>query len=185
MPVVFERSVFSSVVEKIVSLMIILVVGGVFLSIIFFADDRPLTIDIFSLGAVLIAFFFLIKVTREIIALMKSGKPWRVKITNRTLTWESPVQEQMKSLMINLSDISAVRKTHHRYRNSKRSSKTKFHIDFENGQQLEIKAQMCGINPEKVFSALEEKGIPFHREQKVSGPKFKAGVDGTYIGERL
>ncbi|MGH1483032.1 MAG: hypothetical protein ACRBM6_30715 [Geminicoccales bacterium] len=182
MAVVFERSVFSSVVEKILLLLIVLFVGGAFSSLFFLVDDRPVMIDIFSAGAVLLAIFFLTKVTREIIALVKSGKPWRVEITNQALTWESPVQEQMKSLMTSLSDIRAVRKTHHRYRNSKRSPKTKYHIDFENGQQLEIKAQMCGISPEKVFSALEEKGIPFHRNQNVSGPKFKVGVDGTSVG---
>jgi len=182
MPIIFEKSAISQAFEKTVHLFVAVIVGVVFGSPFFMKIDLDMMWKIILGVAVIISILMSMKLTREIIETIKSGEAWRVTITDEELSWYSPIPDQMESFVIQLSDIKAVHRFFTRYRNSKRSPKVEFKIEFTNGEMLELKSQMCGINPQKVFKTLEEKNILFEVHTLTEGPKFKVGNGDISIG---
>ena len=171
MPIVFTRSATSMAIEKYVSLAVSVIVGLVFALISWFAEDLPMFAKAFFLFAVTIALILSVAMFRQARAILKDGRDWQVEITDEMLSWFSPIPEQMESFEVKLSDIASVHQKQIRFRNSDRAPKTTFHIEFANGRQLKIDPQLCGINPIKVFRALENKGIEFVFSTETKGSK--------------
>ena len=172
MPVVFTRTATSLALEKFAYLAVAVAVGLVFSSIFWFVETPPMIVKIASTIAVVIALIMSIKLIREAFTILKDGRNWQVEITDEKLSWFSPLPDQMEPFEAKLSDIASVQKKLIRYKNSKRSPKTTFHIEFTDGRKREIHPQLSGINPAKVFSALEVKGIEFVSSTETRGSKF-------------
>lgn len=177
MPIIFEKSVFSSVLEKALSALIAMIVGCIFTLPFILVEELPMLVSIFSGGAIIIALVLTVVIIKEAIQIARANTPWRVVISEKSMAWESPVQKQMESFFISLNDIQAVRRNYHRYPNSKRSPDIKFFIEFKNGNRQEIKAQMSGINPMKVFEALEKKGISFFKSNTLADSGKRSNVE--------
>lgn len=169
MPVVFTRSATSMAIEKYVSLAVSVIVGLVFALISWFAEDLPMVAKAFFLFAVTIALILSVAMFRQARAILKDGRDWQVEITDEMLSWFSPIPEQMESFEVKLSDIASVHQKQIRFRNSDRAPKTTFHIEFTNGRKLKLDPQLCGINPIKVFRALESIGIEFALSTETKG----------------
>ena len=180
MPIIFEKTASRLAAEKAGMLVIALLVGAAFASIFYFVDDDKLVWPVMLAAgvAILISVIMALKIIKEIIAVLQSGEPWKVIITNDILSWHSPIPDQMESFELKLSEISSVRQQVIRYKNSKRTPKTSFHIFQTNGKKLELKAQLCGINPHKVFKALESKNIEFQFVDEWKGSKLRYEVAG-------
>lgn len=173
MPIVFTRSAVSMAVEKFAYLAVAVIVGLVFTSVFWFVEMPPTIVKIAAAIAVVIALVMSIKLLKEALAILRDGRNWQVEITDEKLSWFSPLPDQMESFEVKLSDIASVQQQLIRYKNSKKSPKTTFHIKFLDGQKQEIHPQLSGINPAKVFSALEAKGIEFVSNTEIRGAKFR------------
>jgi hypothetical protein len=173
MPVVFTRTATSLALEKFAYLAVTVIVGLAFTSVFWIAEMPHILVKIASTIAVVIALFMSIKLLREALAILKDGRKWQVEITDDKLSWFSPLPDQMEPFEAKLRDIASVQQKLIRYKNSKRSPKTTFHIEFTDGRIQEIHPQLCGINPAKVFSALEAKGIEFVSSTENRGSKLK------------
>jgi len=173
-PIIFEKTAKQLAGEKAIYMLITLVVGTAFGSIFFLADEGRLVWPVVTaiVVAILIAMFIFFKLATDTIAILKDGRAWKVEITEDQLFWFSPTPEQMKSFEAKLSDISSVQQRLVRYKNSKKTPRNFFHIHFSNGRSLELKPQLCGINPQKVFKALESRGVQFEFSQERQGSKF-------------
>ncbi|WP_299731092.1 hypothetical protein [uncultured Tateyamaria sp.] len=161
MPIVFTRTATSLALEKFAYLAVAIVVDIAFLSVFWIVELSPMIVKAASAMAVLIALFISIKLLKEALAILKDGRKWQVEITDDQLSWFSPLPDQMEPFEVKLRDIASVQKKIIQYKNSKRSPKTTFHIEFTDGRIQEINPQLCGIHPAKVFSALEGKGIKY------------------------
>jgi hypothetical protein len=158
-------------IEKYVFLAVAVIVGLVFALIFWFAEDLPMIAKAFLLFAVAIALIVSVVQFRHARAILKDGRDWQVEITDEMLSWFSPIPEQMESFEVKLSDIASVNQKQIQFRNSDRTPDTTFHIEFTNGRRLKIDPQLCGINPVKVFRALENKGIEFTFTTETKGSK--------------
>ncbi len=182
MPIVFEKSAKAQAFEKGLFLLVAIIVGAVFGSPFFMDIHLGLMWKIIIGVTIGISILLFIKLIREIIEILKTGESFRVTITEQELSWFSPVPKLMESFTLKLSDIRAVHRLITRYRNSKRSNKVEFKIETAKGEMFELKPQMCGINPHKVFKALEGKNIPYHVNTTTEGPKLKIGNGDVSIG---
>jgi len=173
MSVVFTKSPLASALEKGLLAIVAIVVGAVFAAVSILTEDPPLILWIVSGLIVLCSVWMTFKIIGEAISILKSGQEWRVEIDSTHLSWHSPAPEVMESFSVRLADIHTVRHVYTQYRNSKRSPSNDFFIEFTNGYVMELKEQMVGIPPIKVFKALQDKSINFIQEQKFSGSKIK------------
>lgn len=169
MPIVFTRSATSMAVQKFIGLTVALVIGLIFALIFWFVEDLPTIAEIALVFFVIVALALSVAMFRQARAILKDGRDWQVEITDEMLSWFSPIPEQMESFEVKLSDIASVHQKQIRFRNSDRAPKTTFHIEFTNGRKLEIDPQLCGINPIKVFRALESIGIEFALSTETKG----------------
>ena len=175
MSVVFTKSARASAMEKVAMVFVALVVGACFAGLVILKKDLPLAVLIASGLAVLCSIWMTIKLIRETIAVLKSGEEWRVEINQHSLSWYSPVPDIMQSFQVPLTSIQSVQRVYTKYKGSGRNATNHFYIHFTNGQAYELKEQLCGISPMKVFKAIEDYSIPFIQETKSAGSRV------TYI----
>ncbi|MFQ1701306.1 hypothetical protein ACJ5NV_12005 [Loktanella agnita] len=140
-----------------------MIIGGVFAVLLFSGITDALAVHIASAIAVLIALGMIVALVREIRAVLASGQDWVVKITENALIWDSPVPEQMQPFTLALTEIAKTRRTMTHYRNSDKSADNIWEILLHDGPPLKIDEQLSGINPEKVFNALAQRGITFEK----------------------
>ena len=176
MPIVFTRTAGSMALQKFAYLVICLAVSAAFVVAIVFAEQASLFIKLVLGLAVLIGAALSLKIGREIVAVLGSGEAWYVEISDQRLTWYSPLPAQMKSFEVALSDIEEATKTLVQYRNSNRTPKTEFAINQADGNVIKIDPQTSGINPVKVFAALEQKGINVLSLHRKEGKKVRVTV---------
>lgn len=177
MSVIFSKSAKRLALEKLVNLLVVTVVGAVFGSLFFVVSDLPWPVRTAAVVAVIISIWMFQRIAREITQILKKGEDWRVEITDTKLTWYSPVPEQMQSIELALSQIKATHFIHTRYRNSKRRPRKEYHIETVDGGIVKLDPQLCGINPHRVFKAMEEQGVKFESNVHVEGAKVSIGSD--------
>ena len=169
----FERSARSVAFEKSIYLTICIFGFAMFAGTFFLVENLP-TLALLGLGfgatiAAVIAFI----VFGEIRRVLQSGEEWRVSVSDEMLTWHSPVEKDMKSFSIALSDIEAVQEHVTRFRNSDRMPDRDFSIRLLHGDSIQIDEQCSGIHPLKVFQALEKRGITFDKTDEWQGSNVK------------
>ncbi len=171
MSIIFEKTAKQLADEKILYIIVTLIVSAVFGSLFFLVDEERLVWPVIAgiVFALFICVIIIVALFRETIAILKDGRTWKVEITSDRITWFSPLPKQMESFEAEFSEISYVQQKLVHYRGSKKSSKNYFYINFTNGRSLEIKAQMCGFNPVKIFKALEKQGVNFEFTQERKG----------------
>ena len=77
----------------------------------------------------------------------------------------------MESFSVKLADIKQTQFVVTMYLNSKRSPSRDCYIHMKDGSRIELDMQRSGINPVKVFKALESKSIPFVKQtERVNNP---------------
>jgi len=176
MPIVFTKSARASAMEKALMALVSLIVGGGFAALIILLDDLHIAVIIAAGLAVLLSIVMTVKIIGEAIAVLKSGQEWRVEITQTTLNWYSPVPEIMQSFSVPLNHIRSVRRVFTQHRSKNQTATNKFYIEFTNGQSFELKEQMSGISPMKVFKALEGVGVDFIQDREIVGSRLKLSV---------
>jgi len=176
MPIVFTKSARASAIEKALMALVSLIVGGGFAALIILLDDLHIAVIIAAGLAVLLSIVMTVKIIGEAIAVLKSGQEWRVEITQTTLNWYSPVPEIMQSFSVPLNNIRSVRRVYTQHRNKNQTATNKFYIEFINGEFFELKEQMSGISPMKVFKALEGVGVNFIQDKERVGSRLKVSV---------
>ena len=173
MTIEFRKTAKRVATEKTVMFIVCVIVAGAFGFLLFSGITDIMVVKIASIFAVLVALVLAFALLREIRQIRDNGQDWVVQITDKELIWDSPIPEQMQPFRLNLSDITQLLRTHTYHVNSNKPSKTTWEILPNSGSPLEINGQMSGINPEKVFKALEEKGITFERRSIKKGKKVK------------
>ena len=174
MAIEFVKSAKRIAFEKSLLLVVALIVGGAFSFVLFSGITQEIIVKFASAIAVMIAAFMTIAILLDINRVLADGRDWRVIISDEMLSWESPVPEVMKPFQLALSEIDKTRFTVTHFRNSKKTPDKKWEIILRNGHPMKIDGQSSGINPHKVFTALETKGITFEKisERKGSGVKI-------------
>ncbi len=165
MSVVFTKTAEESAKGSFLGAAFVTVVGGLFVGTFFLAEGLPTFAKVILLGVGLLSFLWVRSLIREGRSYLRSGRDWRVEITDRKLSWQSPVQEIMASFEIPLSNIQAVR--HVRTRRSQRSGsgyRDAYTIERHKGETIKVSDQISGIQPDVVFTALQEAGVPYEKE---------------------
>jgi len=169
MSIVFTKSAKRLALEKTFFLLVVVIVAGAFVSVFFLKDNVPMPVKILIVLALSVAIWMFKTIFREIIQVLKSGEDWRVEISDTMLKWHSPVPEQMQSFELTLSEIQSIQFIMTRYRNSRRSPKKQYLIESTRAGTVELDPQLCGINPQRVFKALESKGVSFESHMLTEG----------------
>ncbi|KJZ19897.1 hypothetical protein [Loktanella sp. S4079] len=169
MAIEFTKSARQIAFEKSLLLVVAIIVGGCFAYVLLSGITDEIIVKIASAVALVVSIFMAIAVILEVRAVVNSGKAWRVVITDDQLSWESPIPEQMKPFQVALADIDRTCLKITRFRNSKRNPKKEWSIILRNRHHIAIDGQMSGINPNKVFEALETKGITFEQVSERKG----------------
>lgn len=166
--------------QKLLSILITLIAGGMFSSVFFLADDDKLSgFVIAALSfALLIAAYILLGTLRDLIQILRDGQDWTVEVSDTKLSWNSPLPKQMKPFEAELSQITSVefKKIKHRRGHSKIKAKEYFHIHFRDGKSLKINPFQSGINPYSVFEELGKRGVRFDKLEEWDGSRIAVGM---------
>lgn len=164
MSAVFTKTAKSSAIGSFQSATIVALIGSIFGVVAAVASEMPVFMKvIFSI----VAFGCLLGVAayvRQGIRYLKSGKPWRVEVTSRKLSWQSPVEDTLASFELPLSEILTLRHVMTKVAGRKTVPSHEYTIELRNGQIIKVSDQISGIHPEKVFEAMRQQGVPFAKE---------------------
>lgn len=169
----FVKTARQFALEKLGFVLVCLAVAGCFAVVGFVVDDLPTLFWIACGFVCLVATVMAIVLIREISEVMKSGADWSVVVSDHTLTWNSPVPEQMKSFSLPLAEIAEIEQRMTQYNNSKRSPKVEFFIKRTDGDTVKVDRQKSGIAPRKVFLELQRRGVAFRETNSVKGSKLQ------------
>lgn len=164
MSVVFTKTAKSSAVGSIQSALFVAIVVCVFATVALFVEDLPTFVKFVFATVSFALVFWVASLIRQGIRYLRSGKDWRVEITNRKLSWQSPVQETMTSFDVLLSDILSLRHVMMKTGSKRGARSHDYTIELRNGTVIEVSDQISGIHPEEVFEAIHEKGVPYAKE---------------------
>lgn len=169
MAIEFMKSAKRIALEKLLILFIALIVGAAFAFVLLGGVSGEIIVNLASAIAVIVSIFITIAILIDIKRVLADGHEWRVVIDDEMLFWDSPVPEMMKSFKLALSDIDKTRFTLTHFKHGKRTPDKKWEIILRNGHPMKIDGQNSGINPHKVFTALETKGITFEQVSEKKG----------------
>ena len=176
-PRIFRKTAGQMARQKLLNIFIALICGGFFVSAFFLADSDKLTgLVIAGLSfAILIIAFILFGNLKDLAQILSDGQDWTVEVSDEKLSWNSPLQNQMKSFEAKFCDIASVEFKKIRFRNNgsrtAKRYKQYFHIHFRNGSSLKIDPFRSGINPFKVFEELERRGVRFEQLEEWKGSR--------------
>lgn len=161
---VFIRTAKSSATTSYLLASVSILVGSIFVAAGIFADSVPM------LGAIgfsvvgLLAYCWGLSLFRSARSYLKSGRDWRVEITNIGLSWQSADENVMASFHVAFKEIELLR--HFRIRRGGKSQgyRDSYTIELNSGESIELSSNIPGIRPALVFEALEEEGLPIERE---------------------
>jgi hypothetical protein len=164
MPVVLTRTARSAATDSLTGASIVALVGSIFAAILLFADDLPTFAKVVMAGAVILCLLWMISLVRRAIAFLRAGRDWRVEITDRKLSWQSPLQDVQKSFGVPFSNIKTLR--HVRTKTGSKGTRytDRYTIELKKGGDIKLSKNVSGVNPEDVFQAMHEKGVPFVQE---------------------
>ena len=140
-------------------------VAGVFGTILLLLD-LPRAVQVAAVFAILISLVIASAIVVEVWRMRRSRNIWRVEITHEALSWTAPTQKLMSPIRLSLNTIKQTRHVRHiAPRNQVNDFESSaFFVDLTDGSNIEIEYRITGIDPIKVFEALETKGIPFIRD---------------------
>ncbi|WP_106744641.1 hypothetical protein [Yoonia maritima] len=169
MTIEFVKSARRIALEKFMILLIALIVGAAFAFVLLGDISDEIIVNTASTIAAIISVFIAIAILIDIKKVLMDGRDWRVVVSDEMLSWESPVPEMMKPIKLALKDIDRTRFTLTHFKYGKRAPDKKWEIILRNGFPIKIDGHASGINPHKVFAALETKGITFEQVSESKG----------------
>jgi len=170
---VFTKSAAASAFSRFVSALCAIAVGMCFGGVLFYVTELPFIVKGLVILAISISLWIAFKRIRDAIGHLRSGQPWRVEITEQTLSWQAPSQDTMQSFELQLQDMKAVRSVCYINANEKNATTHNYFIELINGRIIGIGQKTSAIAPMKVFKALAEMGIPFRQDEEIIGFKSK------------
>jgi len=114
----------------------------------------------FGLGALILTLFQF----KQALSYLKAKGGWRVEVSDSELRWDSPVEHIQKSFNIKFDEIKyieSVTKSNHDSGTLENGQYTKFFIYKRDNSRIEIKGDIDGIWPFRVFKELKKRGLKY------------------------
>lgn len=146
------------------SALFVAVVASVFGAIAIFVEDLPSIVRGILAVIGLVCLLWVASLIRQGIRYLSSGKDWRVEVTERKVSWQSPVPETMASFEVPLSDILTLRHVITKLGSRNAGRRHDYTIELRTNDIIDVSDQISGIAPEKVFEAMQERGVPLVEE---------------------
>jgi len=164
MSVVFTKTAKSSAVGSFQSALFVATLSCVFGAVALLIEQLPIVMKVIFACVGFATLFWVASLIRQGLRYLKSGKDWRVEVTSRKVSWQSPVHETMASFELPLADIQTLRHVATKVGTRNAGPSHDYTIELRNGDVIDVSDQISGIHPEKVFEAMLENGVPFERE---------------------